>query len=288
MSTTTAATEKRRPCRPRKERTWELQQVDPTELVLDNDLQMRIDIPPIDEYVQLIQDNDNAYPFDKPVRAFKIKGKGEKLFVVNGFTRTRAAVKAGMKLVPVECSSGTMEDAIREACGSNSDHGYRRTNADKRRAVVVAMATFGKDLAVAKVAEICKVSHTYVHQLKHELTGSTPVAKAGRPKGAAEPAAEAPASTVESTNWEDVGGEAAAEDCGKCGVPNAVGAECEGCGTTTEAKPEQSPVDLAKSKTEQAKTKLGQLVRLLEELGYTKQSKDAVESISALLNKRRK
>lgn len=271
-------------------RAWELKTVDPAELVLDKDLQMRIDIPEIDEYVQLILDAGNAYCFDRPLRAFKIKGRAG-LHIVNGFTRTRAAVKAGVKQVPVEVSNGSMEDAIKEACGSNSSHGYRRTNADKRRAVLVAMATFGKDLAVAKVAEICKVSHTYVHQLKNELSGVKPAAKKGSKPAEVESQPAASPADSSSNKWSDVEDVASEADCEKCGVPVAAGAECKACGDTAAPQapqPEASPVDLARTKQDKAKTTLGQLVRLLDELGYTKQSKEAVETISALLSKRRK
>lgn len=271
--------------RPRK---WELTSIDPAELVLDKDLQMRLDLPDPAEYTELLQENDGEWCFNDPIRAFVIKGKH---YVVDGFTRTRAALAAGLKTVPVEISHGQREDAIKVACGCNSGHGYRRTNRDKRRAVLMAITTFGAEIPVAKIASICAVSHTYVHNLKRSLDGG---------QGAAVEKATAEVAEQTASAMDDKPADLGTSVCTECGGEGLpVGERCKVCkneqpGPKASQPSSQSgakahePVDLVQEQTEKAKTTLGQLIRLLDELGHTEATKAAVESISKVLTSKRK
>lgn len=72
-----------------------------------------------------------------------------------GFHRCRAAEVAGLESIPANIHAGTRQDAMWDAAGSNREHdtsGLRRTNADKRRAVQMALEARPKlsDTQIAK------------------------------------------------------------------------------------------------------------------------------------------
>lgn len=56
-------------------------------------------------------------------------------------------------------------DALKAALSANAAHGIRRGNADKRRAVEIALREFGK-LSSRQIAEMCGVSHEMVGRLR--------------------------------------------------------------------------------------------------------------------------
>jgi N6-adenosine-specific RNA methylase IME4 len=68
-----------------------------------------------------------------PVVVFK-DGEG-RYWCADGFHRVAAAEKAGLAEIAVDVRKGEKRDAILFSVGANADHGLRRTNADKRRAV---------------------------------------------------------------------------------------------------------------------------------------------------------
>ncbi|MDD3642958.1 MAG: hypothetical protein PHQ19_05810, partial [Candidatus Krumholzibacteria bacterium] len=73
-------------------------------------------------------------------------------------------------------------DALRHALGANAAHGHRRTNADKRRAVELALREFPKTPAI-KIAEICGVSQPFVSAMKNEditVISSTRIGRDGK------------------------------------------------------------------------------------------------------------
>lgn len=93
----------------------------------------------------------------------------------------------------IECdvTSGTFKEAIAIACGANSSHGLRRTNADKFRQVVIY---FSSDPEWAKIssrtiATTCNVSHTLVNSVMKELQ-QTPIPDLSKRTGLAPAAIE--------------------------------------------------------------------------------------------------
>ena len=60
-------------------------------------------------------------------------------WVADGFHRTLAAIKAGLKKIEVNVHQGTPREAILFSVGANAYHGLRRSNADKRRAVMMLL-----------------------------------------------------------------------------------------------------------------------------------------------------
>lgn len=60
---------------------------------------------------------------------------GSEYWLADGFHRYHAHRKAGAETILVDGRVGSRRDAVLYSVGANSDHGLRRTNADKRRAV---------------------------------------------------------------------------------------------------------------------------------------------------------
>ena len=129
-------------------------------LVLDPRLQCRETVPEgiIKEYEEGWKDKVD-FP---PVQVFEVEGE---LFVVDGFCRVMAASNIGKSKIPATVTRGTFSDAVRAACGANYAHGLRRTNADKRKAAMIAIAQF-PDETTRALAEMCGVSHAYIGNLR--------------------------------------------------------------------------------------------------------------------------
>ncbi len=89
--------------------------------------------------------------------------------VADGDHRVRAARVAGLKRIEAEIRYGNHDAAVLYACGCNARHGLRRTNADKRIAVLYLL---GRQPWAKKadrwIAEKCGVSHTFVANVRDE------------------------------------------------------------------------------------------------------------------------
>lgn len=129
-------------------------------LVLDSRLQCRTEVPQaiIDEYRDCWK-NQVKFP---PVQVYQVD---DEFLVTDGFCRVMAATIAGKSRVPCEVHQGTFNDALRAACGANSQHGLRRSNADKKRAATIAITNF-PELSSREIAEICGVSHSYIQAMR--------------------------------------------------------------------------------------------------------------------------
>jgi hypothetical protein len=94
-----------------------------------------------------------------------------KLWLADGFHRCRAAELAELETVVVEERAGERRDALLYAAGANASHGARRTNDDKRKAVVTLL---GDEEWRAKsdrwIAEQCAVSHEFVRRCRPQLS----------------------------------------------------------------------------------------------------------------------
>lgn len=89
-------------------------------------------------------------------------------WLVDGFHRYFAYMALGSKLVGVEYKPGTQREAQVIAMGVNGNHGLQRNNATKRRVVEAALAHEDtKDLSNRQIAEICKVSDTFVGSIRN-------------------------------------------------------------------------------------------------------------------------
>lgn len=93
------------------------------------------------------------------------------MIVADGFHRYFGFERQGINETLCEVVKGSREDAIKYALGANTEHGLRRTNADKRRVVEVGLKEFPK-LSDRGLAEICKVSNTFVGEIRVEIASN--------------------------------------------------------------------------------------------------------------------
>lgn len=98
---------------------------------------------------------------------------GQSHWLADGFHRHGAHKLAGKKKIAVELHRGTVRDAILYSVGVNDAHGLRRTNDDKRRAVLTLLndAEWSK-WSDREIARQCRVHHETVGKLR-PVTGET-------------------------------------------------------------------------------------------------------------------
>jgi hypothetical protein len=137
-----------------------------SDIVADYRAQQRAAVDPavIDDYREAFEAGA-TFP---PVVVFH---DGEKHWLADGFCRVEAALAAGVEAILAEIHDGGLRDAILYSVGANESHGLRRTNEDKRCAVMRLLedeewsAWSGRD-----IARQCRVSHPFVSKIK-ALTG---------------------------------------------------------------------------------------------------------------------
>jgi hypothetical protein len=110
-----------------------------------------------------------------PVTAFY---DGVDYYLADGFHRYFAHKKAGKASINVDVITGTLRDAVLHSVGVNALHGLRRTNADKRKAVLTMLDDLEwQDWSNSEIARQCHVSAPFVSNLR---IGDTPVVKMNR------------------------------------------------------------------------------------------------------------
>jgi hypothetical protein len=91
---------------------------------------------------------------------------GATFWLADGFHRFNAHRDAGAMEINAEIRTGTQRDAILFSVGANASHGLRRTNEDKRRAVMTLLndPEWGA-WTQARIAETCGVSREFVSRV---------------------------------------------------------------------------------------------------------------------------
>lgn len=156
---------------------------------------------------------------------------GEHYWVWDGLHRHHAAARAGAEAVPCHVRAGTVEDARWLACGANRSHGVKRTNADKRRAVEMALG-LRPDMSDRAIAEWCGVTHPFVAGLRptgNDYQSTTRTGRDGRTidtsnigkREAPSPAAPPPATAATPADDEDDATEEAGAPAVKDGAADA-------------------------------------------------------------------
>ena len=93
---------------------------------------------------------------------------GKLYFLADGFHRLNAARELKLAKIACEVRDGTRLEARLAACGANQEHGLRRDNPDKRRAVQVALE-LQPDWSSRLIAEHVGVGHTIVDVVRRQL-----------------------------------------------------------------------------------------------------------------------
>ena len=101
----------------------------------------------------------------------KVTFDGSYYWLYDGFHTLKAAEKAGLKEIEAQITPGNLRDAILESVGVNAEHGLRRSNETKRRAVMTLLTDpeWGQ-WSDREIARKCKVSNTFVSNLRKNLT----------------------------------------------------------------------------------------------------------------------
>lgn len=95
---------------------------------------------------------------------------GATYWLVDGFHRRWAAIKAGLKTLPCIVHQGTLQDARWFSYAVNQTHGLRRSNADKEKAVQQALHhEKGAGMSDNAIAEYLGVSHPFVGKIRKQL-----------------------------------------------------------------------------------------------------------------------
>lgn len=143
-------------------------------IVCDPSLQTRVssDGDQIDNLKAALEAGDPV----PPIVLFEDTGHEEIADIVylpgDGWHRYYAHQELGRKTIRAEIRAGGRAEALKYALGANASHGLRRTNADKRKAVTVALKEYPK-LSDRQIAEICKVTHPYVANVRKEVVTVT-------------------------------------------------------------------------------------------------------------------
>lgn len=138
-----------------------------TQIKVDGDLQSRdaINEAIVQEYAEVIREGGKM----PPVSVFY---DGTRYHLADGWHRFFAHKSAGFPEIEADIIEGTRRDAILFSTGANDEHGLRRTNADKRKSVFILLDDFEwSGWNDSKIARQCKVSSTFVGNLRKEMAG---------------------------------------------------------------------------------------------------------------------
>lgn len=132
----------------------------------DGGTQMRADLDR-DTYMDYRDKWIAGVRFD-PVDVFH---DGSAYWLADGFHRFYGAREAKRRTIPANIRQGTVRDAILFACGANTSHGLRRTNADKRRAVETLLNDEEwVSWSDRQIAEKAGVSPNFVGDVRRQLS----------------------------------------------------------------------------------------------------------------------
>lgn len=138
------------------------------DIIRDENLQPRttLDQDTIDEYTVAVELGADFPPV-------VVWNTDEGYILSSGFHRVAAFEAAGKKKVNCEVREGTRRDATWHALGENKTHGLKRSNADKRRAVELALADKEwRKWSDRKIAEHCGVHPETVGNVRRQLSES--------------------------------------------------------------------------------------------------------------------
>lgn len=103
---------------------------------------------------------------------------GIDIWAADGHHRILASVRCEKRLIRAEVHKGTKGDAVWASCGANQGHGLRRTNADKRHAVEMALKQ-KPNFSDRAIADHVGVDHAFVGGLRKQLVTVTSEGRVG-------------------------------------------------------------------------------------------------------------
>jgi len=135
-----------------------------SDIVIDERFQARVtlDTQTVEDYAETIDSGASLPPID----CVSINGKPH---VVDGFHRLAAHIRAGKATIEADVMVGDESAAYKLASAANAEHGLRRTNADKERAVRMLLGS-APGTSDRKAAKHCGVSHPFVAAVRHKVS----------------------------------------------------------------------------------------------------------------------
>ena len=155
----------------------EIHQIDRSRIAVYFIFQSRAGINPkvVQDYVELVDDNDHIYPFLDPIVVFEItdfhpEGAEDKLFVVDGFHRIRACDARDVQNLPCIIHKGTKRDAILYSVSANAYHGLKPSDADKRRAACTLLEDEEwRQWSDHQIAKRIGATHPFIAKVRKEM-----------------------------------------------------------------------------------------------------------------------
>lgn len=121
------------------------------------------------EYAEAMSDPDTVFP---PVTVYF---DGKDYWLADGFHRVAAWERLGRTDIPAEIKQGDRRRAILHSVAANNAHGLRRTNDDKRRAVMTLLEDAEwSQWSDREIARRCAVDHKTVTRIRAEHLGNSP------------------------------------------------------------------------------------------------------------------
>lgn len=142
-----------------------------TQVRRDGGTQPRAAIDPaaVTAYAEDMRDGRWRWDRDLPVVFYD----GSDYWLADGFHRFASAEAAGLTAIPCDVRQGDRRAAILHSVGANANHGLRRSNEDKRRAVATLLADpEWSQWSDREIARRCQVSHELVNGLRPSLSES--------------------------------------------------------------------------------------------------------------------
>lgn len=125
-------------------------------------IRARINQEVVAEYAELIKAKHTMPALD-------VVSDGKLIWLVDGFHRLKAAVAEEFQRIRVVITTGTLRDAVLQACMSNHSHGLRRTNEDKRRCVFAVLNDEEwRNKPNTWIGEKCGVSSMYIGNMREK------------------------------------------------------------------------------------------------------------------------
>jgi len=138
-------------------------------LVIDKGTQSRAEINRA-QVAQYVEDIENGADFEPVYAIFD----GLSYYLADGFHRYHAHRQAGLKQINADVDNGTLDDAQLYATSANKNHGLPRTNADKRKAVMMTLENpRTKNWTDQAVADWVGVSRSFVLNIRGDQKGES-------------------------------------------------------------------------------------------------------------------
>lgn len=144
-----------------------------TSIRTDGGTQSRVKID-----AEAVADYAAAYKAKTPMPPLTVYHDGKVYWLADGFHRFHAAGQAGLLTVRCDVKRGTKTDAAWHSVGANRSHGLRRTNADKQKAVQMALQLHS-DYSDRAIAAHVGVHHEMVAGPRRQLAESASSTRIG-------------------------------------------------------------------------------------------------------------